>query len=220
MSGFVEPQLRRSLAAVYRFYDAFLFPLDERTPPIAAPLDVSIPALGWPALFAAGDATYRFSASTLTRPPPSGANLEVRVAAPGGDYISIEPILLSLPLPVSSPLLPSDFLIARPLWPTPALRPPDGETTVRGIVRSPTAQPVADLKVEMWFGGGPLPPAGAPYTRTDANGEFLFRFPREKGTPATALPVALRLDGGAVAVAPAAVPILLGRTQIVAFQRS
>ncbi|HEX3864910.1 MAG TPA: hypothetical protein VHY35_24755 [Stellaceae bacterium] len=218
--AFVAPRLQRSLSAVYRFYDAFLFPPDERTPPLDVTLDVTIPALDWAALPWANDFTYRFSASTLTRPAPSGAGLAVEVTARNGDYINFEPILLTLPLAVSLPPLRSDFLIARALWPTPAARPPAGETVVRGTVRSATAQPVADLKVVMWSGGSVSPPAGTPYTRTNAAGDFLYRLPQLKGATGSAVSITIQVEDGAVTVAPATLPILLGQTQIVAFQRA
>jgi hypothetical protein len=218
-AGFVEPRLQRSLAAVYRFYDAFLYPIDDGTPPIASPLDVLIPQFGWAALAVASDHTYRFSASTLTGPAPAGVNLAVTVTAANGEYVSLEPIALSLPLPLSTPPTRADFLTARPLWPTPALRPPAGETAIRGFIRSATAQPVADLQVEIWTGSAPLPPAGTPFTRSDAKGDFVFRFPRLKGPPGDAVPVSIRLSGGAVTVVPASLSIVLGQTQTVAFQR-
>jgi hypothetical protein len=219
VTGFVELRLQRSLAAVYRFYDAFLFPIDELTPPIGSPLDVSIPALEWQALAVPDDATYRFSAVTVSRPPPDGVDLAVAVAAREADYVSHEPILLSLPLPVATPPLRSDYLIARPLWPTPALRPPAGETAVRGILRSVSAQPVSGIKVEMWLGAAAIPPPGTPYTRTDGKGEFLVRFPKVKGISGSPLAVSIRLDDGAIPVAPAAPSLRLGQAQIVAFQR-
>jgi hypothetical protein len=149
---FVAPQLQRTLSAVYRFYDAFLFPIDDATPPVTSPLQVSIPALEWSALRTESDSTYRFSALTLTRPAPSGGPMDVQVTAVNGDYTSLQPISLTLPLPVSSPPKRADFLLLTPLWPTPAFRPPGGETAVRGSIQSLTAKPVAGLKVEMWPG--------------------------------------------------------------------
>jgi hypothetical protein len=217
---FVAPLLQRTLSAVYRFYDAFFYPIDDRTPPVASSLDVSIPSLGWSALRAGGDFSYRFSALTLTRPAPGGANLAVQVIAAGGDYASFEPILLTLPLPLSTPPKRADFLIATPLWPTTALRPPGGETVVRGLIRSSTAQPIADLKIQMWIGAAPLPPPGTPFTRSNANGDFLFRFPLLKGVPGQNVLVNIQLSDGAVPVAPGALSIVLGQTQIIEFQRN
>jgi hypothetical protein len=216
---YATPVLQRSLAAVYRFYDAFLFPLDDRTPPIVSPLDVSIPAFGWTALPAQSDATYRFSALTLRRAAPTGINLAVQVSAPDGDYSSLNPILLSLPRPISTPPRRSDFLIAQPLWPTPAFRPPTGETAVRGGIFSLAAAPVADLDVEIWPGAAPVPPAGTPVTRSDGNGEFLYRLPMLKGSSGASVPARIRLSGGAVAVTPAVLPIVIGETQIIRLQR-
>jgi hypothetical protein len=217
--SFVSPLVQRTLSAVYRFYDAFFFPLDDHAPPLIAPLEVSIPALRWNALRVEADATYRFSAFTLTQPAPAGVNLDVQVAATNGDYINLEPILLTLPLVLSVPLQRADFLILRPLWPTTAFRPPETETAIRGQIRSPTAQPVANLKVEMWPGVSVLPPAGTPFTRSNANGDFLFRFPLLKGTAGSAAPFRIRLNGGGLAVNPASPSIVLGRTHIVQFDR-
>jgi len=220
MSGpFIAPVMQRTLSAVYRFYDAFYFPLTDLTPPISTPLEVSIPSLNWQAL-AADDLTYRFSALTLTQPAPSGPNLAVQVTAVRGDYVSFDPILLTLPLPLSTPPTRADFLIPTTLWPTVALRPLGGETAVRGAIMSPTSQMVANLKVEMWFGGGATPPPGTPFTLSNANGDFLFRFPLFKGTPGQIAPAAIRLAGGAVPVAPASSPITVGMTQIIKFQRN
>jgi len=218
--SFVAPLHQRSLSAVYRFYDAFLFPIDDFTRPIASALEVSIPALRWNALRVEDDFTYRFSAITLTQPAPSGANLGVQVVATNGDYVSLAPILLTLPLALSSPPKRSDFLINQPLWPTVALRPPDSETAVRGQIRSPGALPVAGLKVEMWPGAALTPPAGTPFTRSDANGEFLFRFPLLKGAAGSSAPFHIRLNDGAIGILPASVPIVFGLMQIIQFDRT
>ncbi len=211
---------QRTLCAVYRFYDAFLLPADERTPPLSTPLEVSIPAFAWTAQRSPQDNTYRFSAFTLRQPAPSGGGLAVQVTAVSGDYLSLEPIVLALPLALSSPPVRADFLIELPLWPASSMRPPPGETAVRGHVRSASAQPVAGLKVEMWAGAAPLPPAGTPYTRTDANGDFLVRMPLLKARPGQALAVRLRLDSGVVPVVPASLSIMTGLTQVIAFQRT
>jgi hypothetical protein len=216
----VAPLLQRTLLAVYRFYDVFFYPIQDRTTPVNSPLEVSVPSTGQVALRSDGDFTYRFSAVTLTQPAPVGVDLAVQVVATDGDYASFEPILLTLPLPLSTPPVRGDFLIPTPLWPTVAYRPPSGETAVRGAVRSPTAQPVAGLKVEVWPGASPLPPAGTPYTRTNANGDFLFRFPLLKGTAGTSLTAGIRLEGGAVPVTPSSTSIVLGRTQIIPLQRT
>jgi hypothetical protein len=216
---FVSPLLQRTLSAVYRFYDAFFFPPDLNTPQVASPLDVSIPSRRWSALRAESDNTYRFSAPTLTVPPPAGANLVVQVTALTGDYLSLEPIKLSLPLPLSSPPVPSDFLQNTPLWPTPSLRPPDGETAVRGQVKGATAQPVAGLKVEMWTGASPTPPPGTPYNLTDVQGQFVYRLPLLKGAAGSLVTFKIRLNSGAITLSPASVSLVLGVTQIILFQR-
>jgi hypothetical protein len=223
-------RLQRSLAVVYRFYDIFFQPSDDRTPLIDLPLEVTIPSLNWTAFRAPSDLTYRFSWLTLTQPvpdnvpsPPKPASFAVEVVAPGGDYVSFESpaaMTLTLPLPVSVPPKPSDFLIAKPLWPTPAFRPPAGETAVRGTLSSPTAQPVADLKVEIWLGSAATPPPGTPFTRSNINGDFLFRLPLLKGSQGDTLTAHIRLNDGTIAVTPATRPILIGRTQIISFQRT
>lgn len=217
---YVAPRLRRTLSVVYRFYDAFFFPIDDHTPPVTSPLDVSIPSFGWSALRSDGDGSYRFSALTLTQPAPSGINLAVKVEAPGGEYVNYEPILLTLPVPLSTPPKRADFLLMKPLWPTTALRPLDGETAVRGHIRSSTAQPVANLKVQAWLGGALVPPPSTPFTRSNAYGEFLFRFPRLKGVLGHTVSINVRLEDGAIAVAPNSMPIVLGQTQIIGFQRT
>ena len=210
--------LQRTLAAAYQFHDIFFEPLDDRSPPVLSLLDVSIPSLGWSAFRAEGDATYRFSALTVAAPAPSGTNLAVQVMAPRGDYVNLEPILLTLPRALSSPPKRSDFLITKPLWPTTALRPPDGETAVRGQIRSGTSATVSDIKVEMWTGVAPAPSAGAPYTRSNADGDFLFRFPLVRRSTGSTITVNIRLAGGAITVSPASTPVVFGRTQIIQFQ--
>ena len=222
--------LQRSLAAVYRFYDAFFDPVDDHTPLIDLPLEVTIPSLRWRALRVPSDRTYRFSWLTLTQPapsnvpsPPQPASFAVEVSDPGGDYVNLADaaaMAISLPLPLSVPPRASDFLITKPLWPTPSFRPPPGETILRGTVSSPTAQPVAGLKVEIWLGAAPTPPAGTPFTRTDANGDFLYRLPLLKGSPGDTLMAHIQLNGGAVTVTPDTLPILIGHSRIIPFLRT
>jgi hypothetical protein len=223
-------RLQRTLAAVYRFHDAFFQPFDDRTPSIDTPLEVAIPSLNWTALRVASDLTYRFSWPTLTGSvpsnspsPPEPPNFGLRVVAPGGEYVSHEPaaaMTLSLPRPVSTPPKPSDFLILKPLWPTVAFRPPRGETAVRGSLRSSAAQPVLNLKVEIWLGAALTPPAGTPFTFSDAGGDFLFRLPLLKGAPGKTVTARIRLNGGAITVVPSALPIVIGHTQAISFQRT
>ena len=218
MTTFVTPTLQRSLSVVYRFYDAFFFPLDDTSPAIGTELDVTIPALQLSALRVESDRTYRFSALTLTHPPPAGVNLPVKVTARGDEYVSLEPILITLPRPLSVPVQRSDFLINQRLWPTTVVRPPVGETAIHGSIRSATAQPVNNLTVEIWS-GPPVPPAGTPFTRSDARGNFLFRLPLFKGPAGSSPTVRIRLNGGAVTVTPATLPIVLGTTQVIPFDR-
>jgi hypothetical protein len=159
---------------------------------------------------------------TLTQPAPTGTNFVVEVTAPAGDYVSFEPILLKkLPVTISSPPARADFMNAVPLWPTTAVRLAIGETAVRGVLASLTAQPVADLKVEMWLDPAVAPPGVSPfYTRTNANGDFLYCFPLLKGAAGSSVPVKIRLNDGTVTVVPSSLSIVLGRTQILHFQRT
>jgi hypothetical protein len=218
---FVRPVLQRTLSAVYWFYDVFFYPPDDRVRPISAQLDVTIPELRWQALRSDDDLTYRFSALTLTQPAPVGTNLAVQVVASQGDFVSFEPILLSLPLPLSAPPSRADFLLPTPLWPTVAFRPPAGETAIRGQIQSATMQPVADLKVEMWPGPDATPPAGTPYTRTNATGDFLYRFPWLKRTDGSStVSINTRINDGIVPVFPSSLSIEFGSTQIIQLQRT
>jgi hypothetical protein len=219
MNGpYVAPLLQRTLWAVYRFYDRFFDPTDDRTPPVTAPLEVSIPDLCWSA-FRADDFTYRFS--TLTQTPTFPKPLyDVQVVAPDGDYVNLESIKLPLPKIVSKPPTWDNFLSLVPLWPAVAVRPPIGETAVRGHIKSGTAQPVADLTVEIRPGAAPSPPPGTPYTRSNANGDFLWRFPLLKGASGQTVTIGIQLNGGAIAVAPNSLSIELGRTNVVLFHRT
>jgi hypothetical protein len=225
----VPPRLQRSLAVVYRFYDVFFDGSDAQTPLIRLPLEVAIPSLRWRALHVMSDHTYRFSWATLTQPlpsntpsPPLPASFSVTVNDPSGQYAVYDDpasLAITLPLPLSTPPKAADFAITKPLWPTPSFRPPAGETVVRGSVRSPTAQSVADLKVEIWLGPSPTPPAGTPFTRTTATGDFLYRLPLLKGSPGDTLTARLQLNGGALAVTPTTLPIVIGQSRILSFLR-
>jgi hypothetical protein len=218
-ASFTLITFQRSLSVVYRFYDEFFFPIDNRTPPVRSPLDVSIPALNWSA-WPASDLSYRFSALTLTEPPPSGTNLQVQVVAELGDYVNLQPITVDLPRSVSNPPLASDFLINVPLWPTVALRPPQSETAVRGFITSSSSQPVANLKVEMWMHPAATPPPGTPFTLSDANGAFLFRFPLLKGASGSNVTINVRINNGTIAGTPSSLPIVVGQTQFVQLTRT
>jgi hypothetical protein len=168
------PRVLHRLAVVLRFVDAFT------DAPVRVPLAVSIPARAWPARYAETDATYRFLVTDADLPAGTFA---VAVTAPGGEYVSWEPIAVQLPPPGlahAPPLRAGDFLVTRPLWPTPRLRLPPAETAVVGRVVSASAAPVAGLRVALFKPPG-APPA-APYTRTDARGEFLFRLPHLRGS--------------------------------------
>ena len=77
-----------------------------------------------------------------------------------------------------------------------------------------------DSQSQAVIGPAPVPPAGTPFTRTDAHGDFLFRFPLLKGVPGDVLPAQIQLAGGAIAVSPAAPTIVVGRTELMTFQRA
>lgn len=214
------PLLRRSLAAVYRFYDIFYLPFDGAVPPVRSPLAVSIPSLRWHALWAENDATYRFSALTLTKSAPIATQMAVEVVAQNGDYVNHEPIKLDLPLPLSTPPRSDDFLLCRALWPTTAFRPPPGETAVRGQICGAGA--LGGLRVVMAEGATPPLDGDGPYTFTDARGEFLFRFPRQKGPPRDNITLHIQVSEGGlpVAITPATVSAVYGTTNLCQFQRT
>ena len=211
----VTPLLQRSLSVVYRFYDAFLYPtLSDKTPAIHSPLEISIPKFSWNAFRSDDDLTYRFSWLTLTQSAPAGANLDVEVVATNGDYLNLDPFQVTLPLAVSVPPKSSDFLQTKPLWPAQSMRPPAGETAVRGRIADVANQPVAGVKVEMWTGGTPVPPPGTPFTQSAANGCFLYRFPLLTGTRGSVVTVNVRLNGGVLVVTPTSLPVVIGELQI------
>jgi hypothetical protein len=216
VSDFAHPLLRRSLAAAYRFCDIFHAPFDRTTPPVTAPLTVTIPALRWTALPVDDDATYRFSASTLTEPAPSGGPLAIAVTSSDGSYVNFEPISVTLPLAVSSPPVRSDYLVVKPLWPTRLFRVPTGETALHGSIRS-TTLPVAGLKVTMY--ATPSPPPGGPYTYTDARGDFLFRFPLLAAAGDTATLTIDVSDGSPVAISPSSIVLKLREIAMAQFNR-
>jgi hypothetical protein len=211
----VTPLLKRSVSVVYRFYDAFLYPtLSDRTPAIDAQLEVSIPKFDWNALRSGEDLTYRFSWMTLTQSPPGGLNLDVEVVSTDGVYMNLDPFQVSLPLAVSSPPKASDFLQTKPLWPAESMRPPVGETAVRGRISNAANVPSTGVKVEMWTGGSAVPPPGTPFTQSAANGCFLYRFPLLAGIRGSTVTVNVRLNNGALLVTPSSLPVVIGQLQI------
>jgi hypothetical protein len=211
----VTPLLQRSLSVVYRFYDAFVYPtLSDKTPAIDSQLEVSILKFGWNALRSDDDLTYRFSWMTLTQAPPAGANLDVQVVATAGDYINLDPFQVTLPLAVSSPPKASDFLQEKPLWPAESMRPPVGETAVRGRISNAANVPAGGVKVEMWTGGSPLPPSGTPFTQSAGNGCFIYRFPLLAGARGSIVTVNVRLNNGVLLVTPSSLPVIIGQLQI------
>jgi hypothetical protein len=214
-----RPGLVHRLGVAVRFLDAF-----DGTR-VGVPLLVSIPAQRWTALPVPADATYRFALTN--RALPAGL-FDVAVEVPGGEYAYAEPFKVQLPppgLPHPPPLTAGDFLVERPLWPTPRFRPPPGETAVLGRVESAGgATSVEGLKVILFVWPGPAP--AGPYAYTNDRGDLLFRLPGLKGSAsggtvtATAdLGAAVRGAGNAVVpVTPAgSFTVPLGRVSVQRF---
>jgi hypothetical protein len=224
--------VRHRLAVAVHFTDIFT------SRPIAAPLDVRIdtlpivagmPRMPWRAVRGPNDQTYRFLVTNETVMP--AGTLTVVVTSPNHEYASFEafePFTVTLPRPLAHPPTParSDYLIARPLWPTRSLRLPPGETAILGRLVSAGATPTAGLKVTIWRDGTSMP--ATPYTYSNNAGEFVFRLPGLKsvngGTVSTTAPLLIDLrlppthgvavvpsqvltDAGVVLGTPASVPL-------------
>ena len=218
-----SPLWQRTLGVVYRFCDISYFPLVDATPPVRAPLLVTIPSLRWRAL-AGDDVTYRFSLPTLTESfagqVPS-TPLDVEVESLDGTYHNFEPFQVTLPVPLSSPPRRSDFLFTKPLWPTRKLRLITGETAIAGsIVSSSGSQPIEGLKVVIYGPGGPI--AGGPYMYTDASGDFLFRLPFLQSSTSAPVTVTIAVSdsGGPITVTPPSLTISLGEVATAQFIRN
>ncbi len=180
-----RPRVVHRLAVVLRFVDAFA------STSVRVPLRVWIPAQNWPgrpandweARRSVKDDTYRFLVTNAAIP---AGDFNIQVEAPGGEYVSLEAISVSLPMippgppppPPPPPRSALEYLVERTLWPTVRLRPPTGETAVIGRVTSTGGSSVEGLRVVLYHAGDPVP--ASPYTRTDASGQFLFRLPRQK----------------------------------------
>lgn len=213
----------RLLAAVITFRDVFYLPFADDTPPVNARIDVSIPSRKWNALFVDRDATWRFSVAG--EPIPTGT-FDVQVDVREGPYAHFEPFQLTLPVTPSSPPKTSDFLVVKPLFPTRRFQVPRGETAIIGQLQHPTL-PTQGLKVRMYPTASP--PSVVPYTYTDAQGGFLFRFPRLDTTVIPTPPQKVAMvdltvevsEGGVpVAVSPSTLTVPLGMTQFMAFTRT
>lgn len=164
-----RPRVVHRLAAALQFVDAFT------REPIRVPLVVSIPSPPWTARRMPQDATYRFL--TTNAEVPAGL-FGVEVVAPGGEYVAHEPITVRLPRPLVDhppPARAEDYRIEAPLWPTLLVRPPAGETAIRGRITRPPGADAGGLRVVLYAAGQLVP--SSPYARTDARGEFLFRLP-------------------------------------------
>jgi hypothetical protein len=219
--------LTHYLGVVVRFVDPFT------NRPVSVPLSVSIPALRWSALWWESDSTYRFSKSNVPviagvpQLPTGTFALKVDLpgrendppdpptALPRGPYAAFEPRQVTLPpaAPHAPPVLVSDYLVDLTLWPTVAFTVPAGETAVVGQIVSSTAQSVVGLKVIVFRGA--TPPAGTPYTRTDAAGQFLYRLPglkRSVGSLTASLGIQVFTEANApLAVTPSTFPIPIGQ---------
>ena len=206
------PTLVHHLGVALRFVDIF------SDLPVTIPLTVTVPAQGWRAVYRATDNTHRLVFTH--RPPPSGT-FAVAVEAPGGEYINYEPIQITLPIIPGIPPPPvrrSDYLITLPLWPTRIFRPPAGETAVLGCL----SRARAGLDIRIYAAGQPVP--AIPYTRSDGQGEFLFRLPWLRPTmsgtiinPPPNLAIEVREAGSPLTVNPATFPLIPGRAQVLTF---
>jgi len=215
-----SPAWAHRLGAALRFVDPFT------QTPVRVPLAVSIPSLRWRAVRWESDATYRFVA---TNAEVSAGTFDVAVEAPGGEYVSLAPIQVQLPRPIAphpAPAVRADYLVQPTLWPTTRLRPPPGETAVVGrVVSQGGGTPTSGLRVRVFVPPGPAP--AEPFTRTDANGEFLFRLPGLRGrvagtTVVTAVTVDIEIRDpadAALAVSPAGgFSVPLGQVSVWTFQ--
>ncbi len=194
-----RPTVTHRLALAFRFVDAFSggevsVPLDVSAPSLPFVPGVLMPPVPWESV--AFRNVYRF-ATTNNETAPVGA-IDFQVLDPTGIYASFEKITVALPLPVSTPPVPSDFLVENTLWPTRMYRPHAPETETVLVVKSGGATNIAGLQVRVWKHTGGPPPA-TPYTYTDASGEALFRllgsdFTRTlTGGPTVAVDLELRL---------------------------
>lgn len=201
-----DVSVRHSLAVALLFEDIFS---DDA---VRAPLEVSIPALRWRAVWAV-DGTYRF-VHTIGEPPVGTFDVDVR--APGGEYTNFAPFQITLPHPGPTPPTRLGWLIKRPLWPTRTLRLSPGET---GLVARLQAGGVAQAgrKVRFLGSGAPVDP----HTFSDGQGELLAYFPFLRRDVLDTPPVldaelTLEIDDGAATASPATVTIPMGT---VLFQR-
>lgn len=211
--------VRHRLAAVVRFVDVFTrqavrVPLDVRAETL--PVVPGMPRLPWKAVAGPNDATYRFLVGAGTVMPVGP--VPVTVSAPSEEYLDFEGFSFALPLPfVAHPPTParSDLLVEKALWPTRAVRVPQGETAIVATFKSAGATPTSRLKVKIWSGLGPPPPT--PYGYTDERGELLFRLPDLKTvvggvlTPTANLNLEVRVPPAyAVAVVPTQIKTAAG----------
>jgi hypothetical protein len=210
-----HPTWVHRLAVVLRFYDVFSLPAQRlivRAPlvvttplPVGVPPNLQIrPPLGVPPVALTGasgaetlwrarrvqsDDTYRLFVTNQALQP---GNYPIAVTAPAGEYVNFQPIGVPVPVPRTPPPPPalrSDFIFEFPLWPTRRASIAPGDTALLGRIIHVGGAPAVNYRVT--FYPPPGPPPAMPYTRSDANGDFVYRFPSLKRAPPPAPPVAL-----------------------------
>lgn len=196
--------LQRRLLFAIAFRDVFVPAAAEVY--LRLPLSVTVPSRGWTG-WPGSDGSWRFSETGVAK---STGTVSVSVSAPGGEYVFYDPIEVTLPVPVSGPPRRSDFLVVRPLWPTRKLGIPVGESAVVGVI-SKAGKPQAGLRVLLYPDSAPT--AATVEARTDALGEFVYRFPLARNAaPGGTLTLNIRAFAGAaqVPVAPSAFTFVRG----------
>ena len=178
----LHPTIAHRLGSAVQFIDHFT------RLPIRTPLRVSIPNQRWDAIRSESDFTYRFIRTN--REIPIG-NFDVVVECPSGEYESVEPVTVALPIIVGHPppIVRDDYLSRFPLWPTRRLRPEVGETVVIGrlLHTGPPLAPAVGMRVRL--STPVIPPPGTAYAYSKANGEFVYRLPGLRMSISGGIPV-------------------------------
>jgi hypothetical protein len=116
---------------------------------------------------------------------------------PSGRYRALTP-----PLTVTVPLADTDIqrCVVQQLWPTPRSTTPLGMTATRGRLLGTN---VGNLQIEIAATPAVPPPTFSTFTRTDADGEFLFLLPEPVPVDASTglAPLTIQVDGGGRTVA-------------------
>lgn len=212
----VTPQITHRLAVALRFVDIFTGRAvdDELRVRIDGHDD-------WAPVYGASDSTYRFTRSVEPLPNLGLVGVTVESIETPARYANRTALQITVPSagPVPSPMTFAHHLVEHPLEPTTAFRPPNGETSLRGVVlRAGTPQP--DFQLAIGVGAPPVPATAVAHT--DANGEFVYRLPAAAAVVAglvvsttAALHIIVSDAGGAVqAVTSPPLPLIvpLGRT--------